>query len=1200
MPLFGGIGVAIKKVKQAAIDSVVNLFDTNEDNRVSAGEVVRKGNQLFQGNAKTQSQQYLSQKKAETGKVTAKDVLLSQPATTPKLRGTPPSTGLVMKGAQELVVKPMLRAGASVGLSLGKGKKTIEQAPLTKSLFGSGYAEEAPGEVVSLQEQTRRAKAGEGEIGKVASFLQKKTGLSPSVTAVPLIGLVTIADLFPENPLKATKALKTTKVLSKLTKFGDETLNTAMKLAEDGGQVEKVSSDVLQNITKAISEEAGMTPSSAVLSPKKPGVVRTGEDVLKTFSDKIKYTTPNEKPKLDIPRLFQQGKEKVESAFLNQYAALDTLQKNVLKSAGKPRQGLKLSEVAEQFAGVHGKQQLDQIRFMEDVVNPIKQNYKEFNEYLALRRTLARTETGKIEARVADFTKDEIVGGLKALHDKVGPETFNTIEVAANAFQRKAKESLALLRNAGILSDEAVTAIAKSSDFYAPFRVMKYVDEGVEEAARTGRSLEVRSKDLLKTLKGIDDKGFELLDPTATMASQLARVRAIAEKNQIMQRFTDLAKLDEGGRFIRPFKSGEKVPKDFGVIDVFEKGKKVEYLVPESVAKAVSGFNEAQMNLFKTVLSVGSKPFRFGAITANVGFQIGNLLFADIPRNIIMNKFYGLDPTQLVRFPLDFMRGFWSSVSLSVPGMTPNKLAREFLESGAAGSTVARVLQPGAFVKGEKAGLTKRLLREAPGAAFDAASNTFAKLGDIVETTSKITGFQAGKRAIARGKTTMEEVVKEVRRYAGSPDFARRGQATQDFNLLFMFFNARLQGVSADLARLQPFTMKEGSKVPRIKRESAEAWAKLTAGVGMPALGLAIYNMKDENREDFEKIPQWERDNYFMIPKSLLYGKDDPRSYFTNEDGERLRDYWKIQKRETVKLVANMIEDGYRFTVDKDPKIAQDLAVEFLEGIAPVNIEGDTLRERGLSVIGSTNPVFKVPTETLFGISSFTKRDIIPEYINGVRTADLMRNHPDLVYKDSTPDVYVSLGHDLNMSPLIIEHVVNGFTGGLAGDFTKDPSVTGSREVQNQGTLFRRFNRSPFTEQTPEEKAMLEQVGTVRSDEAAEDLSAAQKAGVIFRQMSTAGSADDIVPLLEGIDEDTKKELRDLIEREALGLNYTEQQVKNLPSNEEKAEFIYMNLQTFVSGEQVSAFLADMENIGVLTDGVREQLRNLIADEARQ
>lgn len=1200
MGFFGGIGVTIKKVKQAAIDSVVGLFDTNDDKKISASEVVKKGNQIFQPSGAREhaaSQAYLAQKKATTGKVTAKDAVLSTSVPRPRVLGSP-TTDLAMKGAQELVVKPMLRAGASLGLSLGKGKKKIEEAPLTKSLFGSGYAEEAPGEVVSLQEQTKRARAGEGEIGKVTSFLQKKTGIDPKFTAVPLIGLVTIADLFPENPLKATKALKTTKVLSKLTKYGDETLNAAMKLAEEGGKVDNVSNEVIQNISKAISEEADMTPASVLKAESGPA--RTGEDILKTFSEKIKYSTPKETPKLDIPRLFERGREKVESAFLNQYASLDTLQKNVLKQVGKPRQGLKLSEAAEQLAGVAGKQQLDQIRFMEDVVTPIKKNYQEFNEYLAMRRTLARTETGKVEARVADFTKDEIVSGLKALHDKVGPETFRKIEEAANAFQRKAKDSLAMLQESGILSDEAVQAIRKSSDFYAPFRVMKYVDEGVEEAARTGRSLEVRNKDLLKRLKGIGDADFEILDPTATMASQLARIRAIAEKNKVMQRFADLAKLDEGGKFIRPFKSGEKVPKDFGVIDVFEKGKKVEYLVPESVAKAVSGLNPAQMNLFKTILSVGSKPFRFGAITANAGFQIGNLLFADIPRNIIMNKFYGLKPAELVRFPLDFMNGFWSSVSLGVPGLTPTKLAREFLESGAAGSTVARVLQPGAFVKAEKAGLSKRLLREAPGAALEAASNAFAKIGDIVETTSKITGFQAGKRAVARGQATMEDVVKEVRRYAGSPDFARRGQATQDWNLLFMFFNARLQGVSADLARLQPLTMKEGSKIPRIKKESAEAWAKITAGVGIPALSLAMYNMKDENREDYEKVPQWERDNYFMIPKSLLYGKDDPRSYFTNEDGERLRDYWKIQKRETVKLVSSMIEDAYRFTIDKDPKIAQDLATEFLEGIAPVNIEGDTLRERGLSVVGSLNPVIKVPTETLFGISSFTKRDIIPEYINGVRTADLMKNHPDLVYKESTPEVYVNMGQELGMSPLILEHVINGFTGGLAGDFTKDPSVTGSREVQNQGTLFRRFNRSPYTEQTPQEKSLLERVGLVRSDEAAEDLSAAQKAGTIFRQMETAASADEITPLLTGMDEDTKKELRDLIEREALGLNYTEQQIKNLPSNEEKAEFIYLNLQTFVSGQQVETFLADMEKIGVLTDGVREQLRNLIADEASQ
>ena len=158
---------------------------------------------------------------------------------------------IIMKALQEGVVKPLMRAGAGVALSLGKGEKKIQASPLTKGLFGSGYVGEEPGEVVSIQEQVKRAKAGEGELGSVSGFLQKKIGASPAASVLPLIGLVTISDLFPANPLKATKALKLPGVLNKLARFGKETSDVALKLS-NGEDVANVSEQVLKNISNEI------------------------------------------------------------------------------------------------------------------------------------------------------------------------------------------------------------------------------------------------------------------------------------------------------------------------------------------------------------------------------------------------------------------------------------------------------------------------------------------------------------------------------------------------------------------------------------------------------------------------------------------------------------------------------------------------------------------------------------------------------------------------------------------------------------------------------------------------------------------------------------------------------------------------------------------------------------------------------------
>lgn len=1408
MPFLKGVKITLGK----ALDSVTRFFDEDENGKASTYEVLNKVSTILT---------------PASLKGTGLNPKESKPLSSVGASGAGPAQALVTKGVKELAIKPMLRAGATVATSIVKPKGGLAANTRNRDLFGQGYTGEEPGQVLSLQEQIKRSKAGLGDLGKVTGFLQKKAGINPAVSTVPLLALVTLSDLFPESPLKAAKALKSGKVLSKIAAGGDEALQIA-KVLEEGGDVLKADPTVIKTIADAVSEETGLKPFQNVLEGT-PVPEKTGQDVLNDFKNKIKYAIEDKTPKQTITGILTNQKDKLEKTFLNKYVAFDRLEKNVLKQAGVKRKGLSLSEAAEQFAGVAGKQQLAVRDFETKVVEPIKDVYENFNEYLALRRVFSRLESGRKEARVAGYTREQVLDGLKALRDNVGPETFGRIEGSANAFQEEAKKSLRLLQQAGIISGESVQAIEQSADFYAPFRVMEHVGDSVEEAAKTGANFKVSKDSVLQALKGIDDEAFELFDPTSTMSGKLIRVIAVAEKNKIMQRVGDLTKLDPDGTFIKkivgadelierqelkkalalskPLRDGlekmtkklekglklllkeknslekagykasqkamdarpiaaditrpkssvtikrtsewvkENAPKSFDelkntyaikgllkneyssfdrlinetleggwdiltqvgipestaksiaeqifkkptrfpatveatqtfaipssqqvkelvnalitkqdavvsrfaksidlredkisniipeldglrrgfqniknvrkaeftelrslinaenvarlaakkdgkeIISYYEKGKKVFVAVNDDVAQAVAGFNQAQMNMFSRALDIGRKPFRFGAITGSAAYQVANILFADIPRNVIMNKFYGLRPEQLVQFPIDMVRGLYASMTMSLPSMTPNQLAREFLESGAANSTVARVLNPEAFIKANKTSLIKSF----PKRFVTRTGNAISQISDIVESTSKLAGFQAGKRAAAKGRTTMEEVVKEVRRYAGSPDFGRGGTSSRDMSLIFMFFNARLQGTSADLSRLIPVAFDQGSKVPRLKGESLQAWAKLTAGVGVPTLALAAYNFKPENRADFEAIPQYERDNYFMIPKSLLYGKEDPRAYFTDEEGQKIRDYWKIQKREVVKLFAGLIESGYQFAIDKDPKLAGKFAAEFVEGISPINIEGKNLKERALSVVGSSNPIIKIPAETLYGISSFTKRKIIPEYIDGVRTADLMLSHPEQVYKESTPEVYVSIGKTLGMSPLIVENVINNFTGGLAGNFTFDPSITGSRENKNQGSLFRRFNRSPYTESTKDEKKTLDQVQEVTGNEATEDLLAARKVKDVWGLMQKAKSADEVLPLLQDLNDDEKEKLRNLIEREALGLNYTDREVKNLSSNEEKAEFVFMNLQTFSTAAQAEKFFSDMARLEIMTDGVKEELKKLMIESA--
>ena len=114
-------------------------------------------------------------------------------------------------------------------------------------------------------------------------------------------------------------------------------------------------------------------------------------------------------------------------------------------------------------------------------------------------------------------------------------------------------------------------------------------------------------------------------------------------------------------------------------------------------------------------------------------------------------------------------------------------------------------------------------------------------------------------------------------------------------------------------------------------KEAGAAWARLTTIIGIPALALALINQSDEYKEDYEAIPEQERRNYFMIPRD---------KFFFTEDGERVRDYWRIPKREMVKLFGNLIESSVEFAREKTPDALRQYAISFLEDTSPVNIEG--------------------------------------------------------------------------------------------------------------------------------------------------------------------------------------------------------------------------------------------------------------------
>jgi hypothetical protein len=411
-------------------------------------------------------------------------------------------------------------------------------------------------------------------------------------------------------------------------------------------------------------------------------------------------------------------------------------------------------------------------------------------------------------------------------------------------------------------------------------------------------------------------------------------------------------------------------------------------------------------------------------------------------------------------------------------------------------------------------------------------------------------------------KEKMREIASEVRRYSGSPDFWRKGvistgQTIENLNLIFMFLNARIQGTAADLARLTGSS--GGSK------QAITAWTRLLAAVGVPTLTLMLHNLDDEerelegpegkwtttNRESYNAVPAWERETNFMIPRS---------TYFINDRGERVREYYKIPKREIIKLFANMIEAGVLFADEQDARHLKSFAASFLENISPVNVSGETAMERAESVVGSMNPIIKTPGEMIFNRDTFRHRQIVPDYIDGVKSRDLPAGEQ---YTRSTPKSFVRVGQMLHVSPLLLEHATRGFSAGLITQFMPPRQQPGRAPVLSLpaiGPVARRFVRSESTAKQSDNEIL----DAALKDAAVERVTRNRSAHELYQTWKKSPAGKDLKVFLEehNATPAIATEAFDLKEEDDLNLTRDDKQIKMLGvENGDRARFLKTQLE---------------------------------------
>lgn len=830
--------------------------------------------------------------------------------------------------------------------------------------------------------------------------------------------------------------------------------------------------------------------------------------------------------------------------------------------------------------------------------------------------------------RVGGETLPEVDDALSALRVKLGDKRFSELDqLAAGSFQQEADKALRILVASGRMSKEQYAGIKASNDFYAPFRVMEAAEEFDGFKGTRSNPVDTTTK-YTRAIKGIDDPNFTLDDPAKVLGEKIYQARVLAEKNLKMRVLADLADQDASGTVLKKLGPGESAPRGMETVNWFDDGTPRQIAVAPDIAEAVKGMNPAQTGIIARFVQAVNKPFRFGATAGNIGFQAVNAPF-DQARLAIMSK-YGIGRGTAIdtwSYPLDLVQSMYAAMSGNRLGpqtvgavsgfytgymaeddpekklqsgllggaaglaagsgarrvMGQSDLYRRFAQSGAAGSTLQDMI--------ERLGGQKSVVKEVTSGATGVIG-ALQDFGKVIEETTKIMGFKRGLRIEgidklppAQAAKKLEEVVSEVRNFAGSPDFSVAGNMVRDLNAAVVFLNPRIQGMAEDYGRLLG---RDGAK------NAAQAWTALASAVGIGSATLWASNQRPENAEDYEKVSPEERHRYAMIPR---YNEDGTPMYFTNERGDKVRDYWRIPLRDTSQNMYQLVQSALDFAKKDDPDAAMNFAAQLAENLSPISFSGDNMSERMESFISGFGPVGTVPYMLATGRNPGLHRDIVQD-------RDQKAGDAEGQYTNTTPEVYRTLADaapqflaDPLRSPLMLESLTQAMTGGVLNQFTppkaladRDPTAT----ALQQSPLGRRFVRSTYVHSdVPEElETRVREQANVKATETRDTRALFDELSQLpveqRRERARSLSPEDRTALREEFD----RRQRRPSDREIAA-------IKTLNvENGQRAQYIVERLGK-LDPDKRGEFARDLQKAGLLSDNVKRQIGILAARQQR-
>ena len=600
-----------------------------------------------------------------------------------------------------------------------------------------------------------------------------------------------------------------------------------------------------------------------------------------------------------------------------------------------------------------------------EVFKPAFKNPNLLWAFQAVQRVKRETRFNK-EGRKVKVTAADRKRAKQALKD------YPELQTMIDSYNRTNEHTVQFLVDTGVLDEKTGKEWLANSDYIPFYRPL----EGMEgfKGPKIFQGLSITP---FQRAKGSEEK--DIVDPITGITNNLRAAINVGMKNiaanRVMRNMIDMG-------VAKKVKGNVKGP---DIVTIRVKGKNVNYKVDDpllfnSFVMMNKSDNFLPQSLFMNILRLGKRAVS-DLITRVPDFWFRQIVRDSASASVLSGANY-----------VPVFSSIKESFSIA-KGMITGRLPDEFVKLRNAGVITG-------YDKGVRdIDTTEKLINNLYKNAFKKERPTAKKVLmfpiDLITTIWDIMGqgtaITDAATRVAVYKDTLKRTGNEAEAIFQALEvlnFTRRGN--NEFFQLYaqstMFLNPRLQGLDVFYRGL---TGRYG--IGRGLSRSKRLKSVLMRVAAMSSLSVYYYLLARDS-EEYEEAPEQIKDNYLIIPGSK-------------------------------KLTGQVVAIPKPFEVGLlTMTVPERLTAYFMDDIAGQDVS-DSLRRNIGHTLSLTLPTAVDPiVENYFNYDFFTKRQIVPDYLEGTG---------DLAYRPTTDTLSKKIGDELNMSPLYIENLFRSYTGTL-------------------------------------------------------------------------------------------------------------------------------------------------------------------------